>query len=84
MSPPQRAGIIVLAGVEIFATSMALLDLAKRPRELVRGPKFAWALACAIQPVGPFTYLALGRRKVDPVSQLSGGVVDGNGLAVAE
>ena len=67
MSPPQRAGLVALAAVEIVATSAALLDLAKRPTELVRGPKLAWVLACAVQPFGPITYLAMGRRKLEDV-----------------
>jgi hypothetical protein len=65
LTPPQRVGIAVLAGIEVIATSIALVDLAQRPRELVRGPKLAWGLACAVQPVGPLAYLALGRRKAD-------------------
>jgi len=66
LTPSQRTGIAVLAGIEVVATSIALMDLVKRPASLVRGPKLAWGLACAIQPVGPLTYLTLGRRKADP------------------
>ena len=68
LSPAQRVGITVLAGIEVAATTMALVDLSKRPQELVRGPKLAWALGCAIQPFGPLTYLAIGRRKANPYS----------------
>ena len=66
LTPPQRIGIAVLAGVEVVATSIALVDLVNRPRELVRGPKLAWGLGCAVQPVGPLAYLTFGRRKADP------------------
>ena len=66
LTPSQRVGIAVLAGIEIAATTMAITDLVKRPAALVRGPKFAWGLACAVQPVGPIAYLALGRRTADP------------------
>lgn len=58
----QRRVIIVGAAAEIVLTTVALIDLARRPRDQVRGPKALWALGCAIQPVGPIAYLVLGRR----------------------
>lgn len=59
----QQAAIIAGAAVELVLTTIALVDLARRPRDLVRGPKALWALACVVQPVGPIAYLALGRRR---------------------
>ncbi len=53
--------IVALASVEIALTTAALVDLARRPAAQVRGPKALWALGCVVQPVGPITYLALGR-----------------------
>ena len=50
------------AAVELMLTTVALVDLARRPRDEVRGPKALWALGCFVQPVGPVAYLALGRR----------------------
>ena len=41
---------------------VALVDLARRPKALVRGSKRRWALVCFVQPVGPIAYLAFGRR----------------------
>jgi len=58
----QQKSIIVLAGVELIITTVALIDLARRPAEQVRGPKALWALGCFIQPIGPIAYLAAGRR----------------------
>ena len=58
----QQKSIIVLAGVELIITTVALIDLARRPAEQVRGPKALWALGCFIQPIGPIAYLAGGRR----------------------
>jgi hypothetical protein len=63
LSPGQRTAILVAASVELALTATALVDLARRPRELVRGPKPLWALGCFVQPVGPIAYLALGRRR---------------------
>lgn len=58
----QKRMILVGAAAEFVLTAVALVDLARRPRDQVRGPKALWALGCAIQPVGPIAYLVLGRR----------------------
>ena len=58
----QQAAIVAGAAVELVLTAVALRDLSRRPRSLVRGPKALWALGCTVQPVGPIAYLALGRR----------------------
>ena len=63
LSDGQRAAIVVGAAVEVVLTTVALVDLARRPREQVRGPKPLWALGCFVQPVGPIVYLAWGRRR---------------------
>lgn len=62
LTPWQRRLIIVGGAVEVVLTSLAAIDLARRPRESVRGPKAVWAFALLIQPVGPVAYLATGRR----------------------
>ncbi|MFN7149064.1 MAG: PLD nuclease N-terminal domain-containing protein [Microthrixaceae bacterium] len=61
LSGGQRAAIVAGAAVELALTATALVDLARRPAEQVRGPKALWALGCVIQPVGPIAYLAVGR-----------------------
>jgi len=58
----QKAAVIAGATIEIVLTTVALVDLARRPRAAVWGPKAVWALGCLIQPMGPVAYLALGRR----------------------
>jgi hypothetical protein len=58
----QRAAILVATAIEVVLTSVALADLARRPRVQVRGPKPLWVLGCVVQPFGPIAYLALGRR----------------------
>jgi hypothetical protein len=63
MSGGQRAAIVVGAGVEIALTVTALVDLARRPRALVRGPKPLWVMGCFVQPIGPVAYLVIGRRR---------------------
>ena len=59
----QRVAIVAGATVEIALTSVALVDLARRPAEQVRGSKALWALGCFVQPVGPVAYLTVGRRR---------------------
>ncbi len=63
MSGGQRAAIVAGAAVEVALTTVALVDLARRPAAQVRGSKALWALGCFVQPVGPVAYLALGRRR---------------------
>jgi hypothetical protein len=63
LSPRQQALLLTLVSVELALTATALVDLARRPAAQVRGPKVAWAVGCFVQPVGPITYLAIGRRR---------------------
>ena len=62
-TPAQKIAIVVGAAVELVFTSIALRDLIRRPRAEVRGPKVLWLLGLFVQPVGPPTYLMLGRRR---------------------
>ena len=63
LSSRQQTAILVAASVELALTATALVDLARRPREQVRGPKPLWLLGCFVQPVGPIAYLAIGVRR---------------------
>jgi hypothetical protein len=65
LTPTQQRLIIVGAACEAVITAVALVDLVRRPRSQIRGPKAVWALGCFIQPVGPIAYLSLGRRSTD-------------------
>jgi Phospholipase_D-nuclease N-terminal len=62
LSTWERRAIVVAASIELALTTVALVDLARRPTGLVRGPKLRWAVVCFVQPVGPIAYLAFGRR----------------------
>jgi hypothetical protein len=67
MTRAERAGVLVLATVQLSLAAAAWRDLAKRPADQVNGPKPAWALAISVNFVGPITYFAIGRRKTaDP------------------
>ena len=62
LTPTQQGLILASAAVELALTAAAIIDLARRPADQVRGPKPLWLLGCIIQPLGPLAYLALGRR----------------------
>jgi hypothetical protein len=59
----QQTGIVALAALEVVLTTAAVIDLVRRPRAQVRGPKTLWFLGFAVQPFGPIAYLVLGRRR---------------------
>jgi hypothetical protein len=62
LSSRQRAIIVAGGAVELVITTVALVDLVRRPKRLVRGPKRWWLMGFAVQPFGPLAYLAFGRR----------------------
>lgn len=62
LSDAEKTAILVVASVQISLAATAWVDLARRPRELVRGPKALWAAAIAVNFVGPISYFAVGRR----------------------
>jgi len=59
-SSGQRKAMIAASAVEVVLTTMALVDLARRPSAQVRGSKALWVLGCFVQPIGPIAYLAFG------------------------
>ena len=62
LTPWQQRLIVAAGAAELVMTTIAARDLARRPRDGVRGPKALWASALVVQPVGPLAYLRLGRR----------------------
>lgn len=63
LTPAQQTAILVMASVQLSLAATAWVDLARRPAEQVRGKKAAWALAIAVNFVGPISYFAFGRRR---------------------
>jgi len=62
LTPRQKRAVYVGGAVETVLTVAALRDLASRPADEIRGSKAAWALSFFVQPFGPITYFAAGRR----------------------
>ena len=60
----QRVGLVLLGVVEVALASAAWTDLARRPADEVRGPKWRWALVLAVNVVGPLCYFRFGRVRV--------------------
>ena len=63
LTDAEKTAILVMASVQLSLAATAWVDLARRPAELVRGPKPAWALGIAVNFVGPIAYFTIGRRR---------------------
>lgn len=64
LSDGEKTAVLVAASVQLSLAATAWVDLARRPADLVRGPKPAWALAIAVNFVGPIAYFTVGRRRL--------------------
>ena len=62
LSPAAKTAIVIGAMIEAVVTTIALVDIARRPRSNVRGPKLLWVVSFFVQPVGAPLYLVAGRR----------------------
>jgi hypothetical protein len=60
---PQRAGLVVLAAVQLGLLVAAEVDIQRRPAEQVAGRKLWWRAICLINFIGPLTYLRWGRKR---------------------
>ncbi|HYQ63402.1 PLDc N-terminal domain-containing protein [Actinophytocola sp.] len=62
LSTPQHAAFVAASAVQLGLAAAAWADLARRPQQAVNGRKPLWAMAIAVNFVGPIAYLWLGRR----------------------
>lgn len=62
-SLPAKIGIIAAVVAELAAKVGVWTDLAKRPADKVRGPKWLWVVLSFINSFGPGAYFAIGRKK---------------------
>ena len=63
LTSQERTGMVVAASVQLALAAAAWTDLARRPADLVRGPKLVWAGLIAVNFVGPIAYFVVGRRR---------------------
>jgi hypothetical protein len=57
----QRTAIAAAGAVQTALAASAWWDLARRPGDQVRGPKWSWACVIAVNSIGPIAYFAAGR-----------------------
>ena len=63
LAPRGRAVVIALTAVQAVIGTLTVLDISKRPPELVRGPKLFWKLWGGTNTLGSAAYWLIGRRK---------------------
>ena len=63
LTPGQQNAIKVLAVTDLIAKIVMLVDIRRRPVDLIRGPKRLWRMAAAVNTLGPLAYFTIGRRK---------------------
>jgi hypothetical protein len=63
LSDSQRKLLIGAAAAELSLKIAALIDIKRRPAELIRGPKALWRAAMAVNLLGPLSYFVIGRRR---------------------
>ncbi|MBJ7328600.1 MAG: PLDc_N domain-containing protein [Solirubrobacteraceae bacterium] len=63
LSGRQRTGIAAAACLQITLQLAALIDLHRRSRTRIRGPKRIWVGVSFLNFVGPLAYFVFGRRR---------------------
>jgi hypothetical protein len=58
----HKAGVILLAAVELSLAVAAWADLAKRPAAQINGAKVKWAAVIGVNFIGPICYFRNGRK----------------------
>jgi len=63
LSPRQQTAVLVLGSIQLSLAATAWTDLARRPAGEVNGRKALWAVAIAVNWIGPLSYFRWGRRR---------------------
>ncbi len=63
LSDRQRALVVAAAAAELSLKVAALVDINRRPAELIRGPKAFWRSVLVVNLLGPLSYFAIGRKR---------------------
>lgn len=63
LSPRLRVLLGTAAAMELTLKITALVDIQRRPAQLIRGPKAMWRAAMVVNLIGPLSYFAFGRRR---------------------
>lgn len=62
-SPLGRAALAVAATAELTAKVFMLIEVFRRPREELLGPRWAWVLAAFVNTLGPAAWFGWGRKQ---------------------
>ena len=62
LGPAAKVAVGVGATVQIGLLVAALVDLARRPADRIRGPKLLWVPITFINFLGPLAYFIIGRK----------------------
>lgn len=63
LPPAQRRLIVAGGAVQLSLLASALVDIWRRPRDEIRGPKRLWVGVSFINFIGPLSYFVFGRRR---------------------
>lgn len=63
MQLAQRRMLVVSVTVQFVLLAAALIDIRRRPREQIRGPKGIWAGLAFVNFIGPAAYFVFGRKR---------------------
>ena len=63
LSGGQQQAITAATAVQLTLFGLAQIELLKRHRSEVRGPKFLWFLVTFVNYLGPIAFLLFGRRR---------------------
>jgi hypothetical protein len=63
LAPSQRRMIVAGGAVQLSLLASALVDIWRRPREEIRGPKRLWVGVSFVNFIGPLSYFFFGRRR---------------------
>ena len=63
MQLAQRRMLVVSVAVQFALLAAALIDIRRRPREQIRGPKPVWAGLAFVNFAGPAAYFVFGRKR---------------------
>lgn len=62
LSDRQRVALVVTSILQFLLAGAAWSDLRRRDADEIRGPKWRWGVAIAVNWVGPLSYFVWGRR----------------------
>lgn len=62
LSDRQRKVLVAAAAAEAALKIAALIDIQRRPKRQIRGPKALWRAAMVVNLLGPLSYFTFGRK----------------------